>query len=438
MRGRSQGEPPAKFPWKSDSDTRSMNQVQGKLPSGIFKLAVLNTLCFISFAIIAPVLDRLIRERFGVDNEGTAKFMAVHGAATLIFGLVAGVWSDKLGRRAPLIVAGLIGSGLFTAAIPHVDDFGALLVLRFFDGAFGAFALGLLLTRALDLAGSAHRNRAMGVMSIAIAAGFLIAPVLTGTIGVKSLELLFALVGGALIAGGLWMAAELGVNERIVPMGRGLRSIVGALTGNPKLAIPLGFAFVDKFTFGTLAHLTSLAVKDLHGRGTLASSVVLFAFWIAFALMCVPGGRLCDRRGALSILVMGSAAYGAALALLGLLGFPGFVAVMALAGGFCAVQYVPCVALVGEFSPADQRGLSMGAWNMAGSLGMVVGLVASGKLSTIGYGLAYGVAGGLEIACAALGFLYLILSKRRAEGEPVPASEVARGSSDAGPLQNPS
>lgn len=394
------------------------------LPPGIFKLLVLNTLCFVSFAIITPVLDELIRVPFGVDNSGTGKFMAVHGVASLIFGVAAGVFSDRLGRRVPLIALGLIGSGVTTALIPRIGHFPTLLAVRFADGVFGAFSLGLIITRALDLCGPANRNRTMGVLSISIAAGFVLAPVLTGIflhkevvarLGGGSLKLLFGLVGGALVAGGLWMLAELRATESVTPSAGGPLTFVRALIARPKLIIPVSFAFVDKFTFGTLGHLTALTVADLHGGDAFTSSAILLGFWLAFSLVCVPGGKLCDRFGALPMLIAGSLLYGTCMATLGVTGLGGFAALMALAGVFCAIQYVPSVALVGEIAAPTGRGASMGIWNMAGSLGVVFGMVMSGRLSGISYALAYGVAGGLEITAALVWLVWAVANRGRNE-----------------------
>lgn len=389
-------------------------------PRGVFKLVILNTLCFVSFAIITPVLDDLIRVPFGVDNSGTAKFMAVHGVASLLFGVAAGILTDRLGRRVPFIVAGLIGSGITTALIPRITDFPLLLGVRFLDGVFGAFSLGLIITRALDLCGPANRNRTMGLLSISIAGGFVLAPLLTGffrhervvaALGDESLKLLFGLVGAALVAGGLWMASEIRNDEAITRSTGGPRMLLRAFAARPRLIIPVSFAFVDKFTFGTLGHLTALAVADLHGGDAFTSSAILLGFWLTFSAVCVPGARLCDRFGSLPTLIAGSLCYGVCMAALGMTGLVGFGALMALAGVFCAIQYVPSVTLVGEIAGPDQRGASMGLWNMAGSLGVVFGMVMSGKLSTVSYALAYGVAGGLEIA-AALIWLTYALAKR--------------------------
>ena len=390
-----------------------MQDLESRIPPGTLKLALLNTLCFVSFAVITPVLDILIRQPFGLGSGGTARFMAVHGVAMLICGAGAGLWSDKLGRRVPLIVIGLIGSGVTTALIPHVHHFPTLLLVRFLDGCFGAFSLGLIITRALDLAGKENRNRTMGVMSIAISAGFIIAPILTGLLAHRSLPILFGLVGALLVLGGLWMIADLPQAESFTAFRGNLRQVVHTFRVRPRLALPIVFAFVDKFTFGTLAHLTALAVKDLHGKETIASSLILLGFWVAFAPSCLLASRLCDRFGSLATLLAGSAIYGACLMGLGTFNFTGFFGMMTLAGGFCAIQYVPSMALVGEIADPSQRGISMGVWNTAGSIGIVAGIVVSGKLSSTSYALAYGVTGGLEIVCVLLTLAVIFALGRR-------------------------
>lgn len=389
-----------------------MSETNQKTPPGILKLAAISAVCFASIGIITPVLDPLVRGKFGLGNSETAQFMGINGASSMLFGIIAGILSDRWGRRVPLIIFGLIGSGLATIAIPFIPNFNALLVLRFFDGIANAFCVGLLITRAFDLAGREGRSRAMAFMSISISVGFIIAPILTGTIGTRSLEWLFSIVGVALILGGLAMISDLRSVEHVERLGGGGREIFRAFYSTPRLAIPVLFSFVEKFTFGTLAHLTSLMVKDAHGLGTRESSAVILGFWILFSVSCLPGGKLASRIGSLPVLIIGAALYGSCFALMGVVPFWGFAALMAISGAFCALQYVPSVALVGEIAEPTKLGISMGVWNVAGSLGIVMGMVVSGKLSAHSYALAYGVAGGMELVCAAIG-LALWLSRAR-------------------------
>lgn len=381
-----------------------MNTAKSPFEGWVIKLAILSTICFMSIGVMTPVLDELIRQPFEVGNSGTATFMAIHGVASILFGLIAGLWSDWAGRRVPLIIMGFIGNGITSALIPHIPHFPSLLVLRFFDGAFGAFSFGLILTYVLDRAGAEHRSRTMGAISISIAAGFLIAPIMTGLLA-GHLKWLFGISGAMLAAGGFWMVPDLRQPERIERLGGGMREALRAVYAEPRLLVPTFFSFVDKFTFGTLAHLTSLAVADLFNLGTRATSGVLFGFWISFSLLCVPAGKLIDRFGTLRMIVVGSTLYGISLVAMGLTNFAGFAIAMMLGGAFCAVRYVPSVTLVGEIAGPTTRGISMGIWNMAGSIGIVMGLVLSGKLSQQSYALAYGVAGGLELCCALVGLI---------------------------------
>lgn len=393
-----------------------MTHQPARLPSGVIKLMALNTLCFISFAIVTPVLGRLVREPFGLDNKGVALFMIAHSLAHLTLGLAVGWLSDRLGRRIPLIVVGLLGSSVTCTSLPLIGSFKILLVAHFLEGVFNTIALGSIISRAVDLAGPENRPRTMAFMSISISASFIIAPILTGTLGERSLPLMFAVAGGALALGGLWMAMELGKPESLGKSEPGLRPIIQAISHTPRLWVSLMYGFVDKFSFATLAKLTGLAVEDRHSEEAErllgwshveASSAILLAFWIAFTALCMPSGRICARFGALRPLAVSSVLYGAGFAALGVVGLPGFTALMAICGGLCALKYVPSIALLGEIAPPTQRAICVGAFNVAGSLGMFIAFPIIGALSDRSYGAAYALAGTLEIAAGLLGFSIL-------------------------------
>jgi len=381
----------------------------------VWTLAVLASLSFVSFSIVTPVLDVLIRARFS-DSSATSRFMAVHGIAALVFAMVGGVVSDRLGRRVRLLALSLMGSGVATALLPIVDDFGLLLVIRFADGACGAMALVLIFARTLDLGSpSLGRSRAVAVVSTSVAIGFLIAPVLTWSLGHR-LPVLFGIVGMALIVAGMWTwarEAEFPIRHR--PM-KPLRRVLRHLARRPGTALPIAFTFVDRFTFGTLAHLTSLVLMDLWGKSVTWSSACMFLFWICFLAACLPGGRACERRGAMTAMTVGSALYGGCLLLLGVGHLGVFMVAMAFAGAFCALQYIPSVVLLSDLGAGELHATGMGLWSTAGSVGLVLGMGMSGWLSQHGYALAFAVAGGLEIASAGVGLVVLAREGRRVGG----------------------
>jgi MFS family permease len=181
--------------------------------------------------------------------------------------------------------------------------------------------------------------------------------------------------------------------------------------------VPIGFAFVDRFTFGAIGQLTALALADVYGVGARGSSLILLGFWTAFILGCVPAGRATRRFGSRRVLLMGSAAYGLSFLAMGSASLGAFALAMVAAGLFCAFQYVPTMARVAELADPRLRGASMGVWSTAGSLGLVTGMSVTARLIPAGYDVAYAVAGGLELVLVGAVVLHGFAS-RRAEALP--------------------
>src|SRR5690606_28464301 len=90
----------------------------------------------------------------------------------------------------------------------------------------------------------------------------------------------------------------------------------------------------------------------------------------------------------------------------------GFMILMALCGGLSAFQYVPNMAYLGEIAGPAQRATAMGAFNVAGTIGMIAGFISAGVLSDRSYSLAYSAGGILELLCACAGGGMLLIRWR--------------------------
>ncbi len=396
-------------------------------------LALVGVMIFLSFGVVTPVLNDLVRIPFADIPRATSRFMAVHGMASVLFAIIAGVWSDRLGRRMPLLALSILGSGIMSALIPHIHSFPQLLVVRFVDGACGAMATVLIFARAIDIAGTKYRAHAMGYMALSVALGFIAAPLLVATFssfytGSTPLILIFGFVGGGLILAAWSFKSLLGAPEQIVPTGHGFMRGFSLLKRQPRIALPAAFGFIDRYTFGTIAHLLSLMLVDKFGLGVQASALYMLGFWCAFALSCGVAVRLDCNQGTLRSVALGSFGYGLCLLLLGALGPIAFGIVFIVAGAFCALQYIPTIAWVGKLAHENERGTAMAVFNTAGSLGILAGLLVSAQLAEISYSLAFGVAGGLELLSALSAKLFLARTP-----QPVP---VGRAHSTSTRLQH--
>ncbi len=86
---------------------------------------------FATFGVLYCVQPLLpgFSSHFGVSAGNSALALSVSTGVLAVAMLVAGIVSDRIGRR-PVMVAALIGSALLTLATALVDDWGTLLVLR--------------------------------------------------------------------------------------------------------------------------------------------------------------------------------------------------------------------------------------------------------------------------------------------------------------------
>lgn len=404
------------------NDTAPILHPMGAARSGgIMHLAAVIAVLFASMAVMTPVLDVLVREPFGLGNRGVRDFMTIGSAAGLFFGIIAGWWSDRLGRRVPLILAALVGSGLLTALFPQIPSFKLLLGIRFMESIFSAFAVTLLFSRGLDLAPEGKRGATMALLSMALPVGYMLGPGLAALLGRDQIGVLFAIIGGALVLSGLTFIPQLKQPEQIVRDDdpRGMAGLAVLLRA-PKLLLPMAFGFVDKFTFGTFAILTGLVIEDRFGLDSVKWTVIpLGLYWFFFFVLCPVAGRWCDRQSPVIPMLIGSLLYGLAMMSLGVVPLAGFIILMGVCGMLTAIMYVPTMVLVGKYAPADARASAMGIFNTVGTVGLIAGLVTSGTLSArevaSPYALSYLVAGGAEVLLVLCVAGVLFLQHRRSK-----------------------
>ncbi len=401
----------------TDSSTDS-----AAIPRGVWHLAVLSGLVYTAGAVYTPVLDRLVREPFGLTNKETSGFFMANVAATLCFAVLFGWMSDRLGRRVPLICAGLAGAGVLTAALPHLHDYQALLWLRFAQGIFETCASVLIVARALDLSGAGNRAGVMGRVAIGIPAGYLMAPVVTGLLGDGPLWILFGLLGASLVVGAASLLPGIASPEKIshrhapIPA-RGILAIVLAA---PVILIPFMLGIADRVTIGAVAVLTSATMKDVHGITSVRFiSMATLAYCIGFIALSRPTRDFCRRFGVEKTLLLGSLAYGAFFAFLGTTSLSLFITLFFLSGAASAVVYIGCIAMIADRCRPEERGLMMGVFNTVGTVGVLLGMPLNGILSTRSYALAWGTSGALMAASAVLAAVLLpVLARRGGRAEP--------------------
>ncbi|MEL7059603.1 MAG: MFS transporter [Acidobacteriota bacterium] len=364
------------------------------LPSLLLTVAMFNV------TLIVAGLKELVLDDLGGTGRDASLFFSIEALANILFAPLWGVLSDRLGMRRPLVSLGFFGSGVLYLSYLAVDTIPALLAVRFVQGAFSVMGWSLLMSIVLDQPDRRRRGRYMGVMGGALIFGISLgAPVggwVTSSLGVRApLWLAGVLFLGLSVAAWLLPAATTTRRRE------SWRDLVGVVGREPRLLIPYLFQFVDRYSVGFFVvlfpqYLATLGVDDPALRGRY-----LALYLLPFAILQYFTGRLSDRVGPYPPLIAGSLAYGLVMCLVGFSGLQALWWVMIGLGVLAALMFPPAISLTAELSDERTRGVAMGGFNLAGSLGFAVGpLVGQWAFARGGFGFAFVLSGALEIVIA--------------------------------------
>jgi MFS family permease len=368
--------------------------------------------------LLYPGVPQLV-EALGQQPElGTGTpFLAAEFAGVILFAAVWGALSDAAGRRTPYIAVGTVGGAVaylaLVALLPVDPPFALILALRFLQGAATGGAFSLAVTMLLDLPGGRGRNT--GAAGIAIGLGTALGAPIGGRL--YAVDVRAPLVATAVLFTLAGLLA-LTVPDRAPESGRtGVAETLDSVWHRPGLLVPYAFALVDRTTAGFFALVGTFFFQSEFGLNPAATGLLLGAFFGPFALLQYPFGILSDRVGRTLPIAAGSLFFGVAVVAVGLAPNATVAAVvMVLVGTGGALCAPATLALVGDLADSGDRGTAVGGFNIVGSVGFLLGIVVGGLLAErFGYGVAFLVVGGAEVALA-LGLLPALLGLEPEEG----------------------
>jgi MFS family permease len=352
--------------------------------------------------LLYPGAADLVADYGATDTETASRwFLAAEFGAFVAFAGVWGAVSDRAGRRVPFIATGAAGGSVGYVALAALDvSFSTVLLLRAAQGAATIGAFSLAMTMLMDL--SDEHGKDMGAAGIAIGLGTALGAPIGGRL--TELSPRAPLVAGAAVLGIAGLFA-LRVPDR-APSGHGetIRGGLRTLSRRPSLGVPFTFGFIDRFTAGFFALVGTLYFRQTFGLGAGQTGLTLALFFAPFALLQYPFGRLSDRVGRALPIAAGSATYGLVVIGVGLAPHLRLAqAGMVLVGVLGALMSPATMALVTDIAGDDERGVSMGGFNVAGSLGFLTGIVGGGIIAEqYGFTTAFLLAGGAEFVLALL------------------------------------
>lgn len=377
---------------------------------GILPLLAAEFVVWLGFGGLLPVLPLYFVEQ-GIDLATLGLVIAAWPAARLVSEPVFGWLADRT-ERVPLMVIGLVASGVFGALPLVLTGPVAFILLRAGSGLGAAIydpaARGFL----TDAVPAERRGEAFGLYGAAQMGGLLLGPSIgafgAGAFGGIAFVFVFSAITSVIAAAGIALrvreegierrihstpspdrtefppdapyleaklADDLLADEAVRPRGNVLRLLNRGLIA--ALIINAGGYYAS----GTYEVIWSLFLEGLGADLTLIG-ITFAMFGLPVLLLSPLAGRIVDRRGSAAFVVVGSLIAAATGFLYTLIGDPRLAVplILAEATGFAFLN--PALySIVAASSPPGRSSTAQGLYGAAGTLGFILASLAAGVLA---------------------------------------------------------
>jgi MFS family permease len=360
--------------------------------------------CFLGSYMRIPIVP-LFAASLGADAVRIGFINAAFTLAAGALSIPAGLASDRLGRRIPLVFGMLLLSGssflLYLCATP-LQMAGVYLL---FGVGLSAFS-PTLMSYVADFTPPAMIGRAYGWYTLALYGGMTLGPAAGGFLGTAlGLRPVFLVSGGVILA---MLAVAVACLPEVPASRNGNRPPVlpalRELSRNRRFVACMAATAGGCAGFGMFVTFMPIYIREL-GLGTGAVGAVFATQSLANALSRIPAGRVSDRSGRRRLVVTaGFALFAASMA-----AFAWCRSAWALAAGAAAMgvgmgsAFTLIAVLIVDAAPKGTRGLAMGCYNTSIYAGMMASSIGMGALiRAYGFGTAFPAAGAVVAAASAL------------------------------------
>jgi MFS family permease len=398
------------------------------LGRNVLVLAAVSFLTDASSEIIYPLLPIFLTTVLGASATAVG---AVEGAAettSALLRLASGWWSDRVGRRKPLVVVGYALASLVRPLIAVAQSATQVLAIRVTDrvgkGIRGA-PRDALIAESVD---ASIRGRAFGFHRAADHAGAVVGPLVA-----------FALLGwGEMNLRAVFLVAAIPGVLSVIVLVMGVREVPRAIPrvapGGSGAAPKLERAGLDRrfwtflaaiclFTLGNSTDAFLILRANQLGVSVALVPVLWAALHVVKSASSMPGGALSDRVGRKPLILAGWAVYAAVYFAFGRATESWHAWALFLAYGvFFGLTEGTERAMVADLVGADRRGTAFGWFNLAIGIGALPASLLFGFVwERFGATRAFEVGGLLAVAAA----MVLLLVGAPARPRPTPEQRLA-------------
>jgi len=383
----------------------------------VFVLGALTALGPFTIDLYLPAFP-LLKQDFGVTDGAVQLTLTATTIGFAIGQLIVGPWSDKVGRRTPLILATSVHivASVLAALAPNIE---MLATLRVLQGMGAAAGVVVAMATVRDLFGGLPLVRMLS--RLAMVNG--LAPILAPLIGSQMLQVVswrgvfvfLACYGAVVIIGTITLIVE------TLPPGR--RQEAGHTTVGQRYRVLfsdrvfVGVALIGAMVFsGLFSYLSAspFLFQDVYGLSTQAYGVLFAVNSIGVVAGVQVSARLARRVGPQWILACSTAVLfvtALTIVLLGLAGagLPGILVPLWFFIAACGFSFpqIQVLALAAHGKEAGTAASLLGALNfgVAGIVSPLVGVLGIGSAVPMGAVMA-------GTALVAIGLLWLVVRPR--------------------------
>ena len=380
----------------------------------VLALGVTSFFADVSGEMIYPLVPIFLTTVLGAPVAAVGLIEGVAEATASVVKVVSGVWSDRIGRRMPLVVAGYGIAAVAKLLLAAAFGWPMVLLARFVDRFGKGFRGSPRDTLIAESAVPEQRGRAFGFHRSMDTAGAVIGPLLALLlVAVLSdrMRLVFAI---AVVPGVISVLALSFVRE---PASAGPKPAKASAT------VSLSLAGLDRqmllflvasliFALGNSSDVFLILRAKSFGLSTTAVVLAYVLYNFVYMGAALPAGIVSDRQGRRNVFIAGLVIFavvyaGFAVAQQGFVVWPLFAAY----GLYIALTDGVSKAFISDLVPAERRATVLGTYGTLTGIAALVASVVAGVLwDRVGVAAPFVVGAGAAAAAAVL--MMVVLPRR--------------------------